>query len=42
MAKPHLKLVSPTAVNRTVVTPKRPPNAQLRTREYLTDAELTG
>ena len=40
MAKPYLKLVSPTAVNRTVATPKRPPNAELRTREYLTDAEV--
>ena len=40
MAKSHLKLVTPTAVNRTVVTPKRPPNAELRTREYLTDAEV--
>jgi site-specific recombinase XerD len=40
MAKSHLKLVTPTAVNRTVVTPKRPPNAELRTREYLTNAEI--
>ena len=39
MAKPRLKLVSPTTVNRTV-TPKRPPNADLRTREYLTEAEV--
>jgi type 1 fimbriae regulatory protein FimB/type 1 fimbriae regulatory protein FimE len=34
----HLKLVTPRIVNRTV-TPKRPPNADLRTREYLTEAE---
>jgi integrase len=39
MAKTHLKLVSPTAVKRTV-TPKRRPNAELRTREYLTEAEI--
>ena len=39
MAKRHLKLVSPTTVNRTVA-PKRPPNADLRTREYLTEAEV--
>ena len=39
MAKGHLKLVAPTTVNRTV-TPKRPPNSELRTREYLTAAEV--
>ena len=39
MAKPHLKLVAPPTENRTV-TPKRPPNAALRTREYLTEAEV--
>jgi integrase len=40
MAKSHLKLVKPTTENRTVVTPLRRPNAELRTREYLTDAEV--
>jgi hypothetical protein len=30
---------APGTVNRTV-TPKRPPNADLRTREYLTEAEV--
>jgi hypothetical protein len=35
----HLKLVTPNTENRTV-TPKRRPNAELRTREYLTDAEV--
>ena len=40
MAKSHLKLVTSTAVKRTVVMPKRPPNAELRTREYLTEAEI--
>jgi integrase len=40
MAKSHLKVVSPTTVNRTVVTPRRRPNVELRTREYLTDAEV--
>jgi type 1 fimbriae regulatory protein FimB/type 1 fimbriae regulatory protein FimE len=39
MAKSRLKLVAPNTVNRTV-TPKRPPNADLRTREYLTEAEV--
>jgi len=39
MAKGHLKRVTPAAVNRTV-TPKRPPNSKLRTREYLTEAEV--
>ena len=38
--KPHLKLVSPTNVNRTVA-PTRPPNVELRTREYLLPAEVT-
>jgi type 1 fimbriae regulatory protein FimB/type 1 fimbriae regulatory protein FimE len=40
MANSHLKLVSSTTENRTVVTPLRRPNAELRTREYLTDAEV--
>ncbi len=40
MAKPRLNLASPTTVNRTVATPLRRPNAELRTREYLTDAEV--
>ena len=39
MAKSHLRLVAPGTVNRTV-TPKRPPNADLRPREYLTEAEV--
>jgi len=39
MAKSHLKLVTPATVNRTV-TPKRAANADLRTREYLTEAEV--
>ena len=39
MAKSHLKLVTPATANRTV-TPKRVPNADLRTREYLTEAEV--
>jgi type 1 fimbriae regulatory protein FimB/type 1 fimbriae regulatory protein FimE len=39
MAKAHVRLVTPTTVNRTV-TPKRPPNSKLRTREYLTEAEV--
>ena len=39
MAKSHLKLVAPKTVNRTVM-PIRLPNAALRTREYLTEAEV--
>src|SRR5262245_64895212 len=39
MAKSHLKLVAPATENRTVM-PRRPKNADLRTREYLTDAEI--
>jgi integrase len=39
MAKPSLAIVSPGTVNRTV-GPVRRPNAQLRTREYLTAAEV--
>jgi integrase len=34
-----LKLVTPATVIRTVI-PKRPPNSKLRTREYLTEAEV--
>jgi integrase len=39
MAKSSLKLVTPATVNRTV-GPKRRPNADLRSREYLTEAEV--
>jgi len=39
MAKSHLKLVTPATIKRTV-TPKRLPNAELRTREHLTEAEV--
>ena len=39
MAKSHLKLVTPGTVKRTV-TPMRLPNADLRTREHLTEAEV--
>jgi type 1 fimbriae regulatory protein FimB/type 1 fimbriae regulatory protein FimE len=39
MTKAHLKLVTPSIVIRTVM-PERPPNAVLRTREYLTDEEV--
>jgi integrase len=39
MAKAHLKLVTPATVKRTV-TPRRSPNGKLRTREYLTEAEV--
>jgi type 1 fimbriae regulatory protein FimB/type 1 fimbriae regulatory protein FimE len=39
MAKRQLRLVSPATVNRTVM-PKRPPNGDLRTREYLTGGEV--
>jgi site-specific recombinase XerD len=40
MAKSHLKLVKPATENRTVAPPVRRPNAELRTREYLTDVEV--
>jgi integrase len=39
MAKSKLRLVSPTHENRTVV-PRRRPNAELRTREHLTEREV--
>jgi type 1 fimbriae regulatory protein FimB/type 1 fimbriae regulatory protein FimE len=39
MTNTHLKLVLPNAVNGTV-PPKRPTNADLRTREYLTEPEV--
>ena len=39
MINSHLKLVSPATVNRTV-RPKRPPNRTMRSREYLTEAEV--
>ena len=39
LAKSHLRLITPTAEKRTV-TPTRRPNADLRTREYLTTAEV--
>jgi integrase len=41
MAKRHLKLVPPSTVNRTV-RPRRLANGDLRTREYLTEAEVEG
>jgi type 1 fimbriae regulatory protein FimB/type 1 fimbriae regulatory protein FimE len=40
MAKSSLRLLSPSTEKRTVVTPLRRKNAELRTREYLTDAEV--
>jgi integrase len=39
LSKSHLKPVTPAAVKRTVM-PRRPPNADLRTREHLTEAEV--
>jgi type 1 fimbriae regulatory protein FimB/type 1 fimbriae regulatory protein FimE len=41
MLNARLRLVTPTTENRTV-TPRRLPNADLRTREYLTEAEVQG
>jgi integrase len=40
MVKSHLRVVTPRTEKRTVATPVRKPNAELRTREYLTDAEV--
>ena len=39
MANPHLRLVTPTTENRTVM-PRRRKNADLRSREYLTEHEI--
>ena len=39
MAKSTPRLVRPATVNRTV-TPRRLPNAELRTREHLTEREV--
>jgi type 1 fimbriae regulatory protein FimB/type 1 fimbriae regulatory protein FimE len=39
VAKTHLKLVPP-AIQKRTVTPRRLPNADLRTREHLTEAEV--
>ena len=39
MAKTHLQLVAPTTVKQTV-SPQRRPNADYRTREHLTEAEI--
>jgi integrase len=39
MAKSHISLVTPATEKRTV-TPTRRPNADLRTREYLTEGEV--
>src|SRR5215813_13008548 len=39
MAKSHLRLVAPNTVNCTV-GPRRPKNAELRTREHLTPDEV--
>ena len=40
MRKSHLKLVTPSTEKRTVTTPRRPKNADVRTREYLTPTEV--
>jgi len=39
LSKSKLRLVTPATEKRTV-TPRRRPNADLRTREYLTEAEV--
>jgi site-specific recombinase XerD len=39
VGKPHLKVVTPTAKKRTLA-PKRRPNGDLRTREYLMKVEV--
>jgi integrase len=38
--KPQLRLVTPTIENRAVGTPRRPPNSEMRQREYLTPTEV--
>src|SRR5499427_10954545 len=40
MPKPALKIVSPDTQIRKVKTPRRPRNADVRTREYLTESEV--
>jgi type 1 fimbriae regulatory protein FimB/type 1 fimbriae regulatory protein FimE len=40
MTNSPLRLVAPTNQKRTVVMPIRKPNAELRTREFLTQAEI--
>ena len=40
MTKPHLALVAPTTIIGTVRPPRRRRNAEVRAREYLTDAEI--
>src|SRR5437868_11719600 len=40
MAKTAAKIASPIIVKRTVAMPVRPKNADVRTREYLTDDEV--
>jgi type 1 fimbriae regulatory protein FimB/type 1 fimbriae regulatory protein FimE len=40
MTKPFLSLVSPTKEKRTVATPRRRSNAELRPREHLTEREV--
>jgi len=40
MTKPVLRIVSPTIEIRKVATPRRPRNDTVRTREYLTEAEV--
>jgi type 1 fimbriae regulatory protein FimB/type 1 fimbriae regulatory protein FimE len=39
MARTHLRRVAPTTVNGTVTTRRRP-NAELRSREHLTETEV--
>ena len=40
MAKARLKLIDPATVKRTVAAPRRRPNAELRSREHLTEREV--
>jgi type 1 fimbriae regulatory protein FimB/type 1 fimbriae regulatory protein FimE len=40
MGKSHLRVVPSRAVIGTVSPPRRKPNAELRTREYLTEPEI--
>jgi integrase len=39
MSKSNVIVLTPRTVKRTI-TPRRPPNAELRTREHLTDTEV--
>jgi hypothetical protein len=40
VANVHLQLIAPSTVFGPIIMPRRKPNAELRPREYLTEAEV--